>query len=98
MIFTSLRKWLTGQSSRASRSPSKPARKRWNVVLSIDRLEDRVVPAGQWTAVTPLFSHAVEGTGTMLLLTDGSVMVNGGGGGASKDWFRLTPDSAGNYA
>lgn len=31
----------------------------------------------------------------MMLLTDGTVMAQGGG--VSKDWYKLTPDSTGNY-
>jgi Kelch motif len=49
--------------------------------------------AGSWTAVTPLPGGAQPGT--MILLTDGTVMmVNYAGPG----WLRLTPDSSGNYA
>ncbi len=33
----------------------------------------------------------------MMLLSDGGVMVHGGGGGASNAWYRLSPDSSGNY-
>jgi uncharacterized repeat protein (TIGR01451 family) len=33
----------------------------------------------------------------MELLSDGTVMASGAGGGASKDWYRLTPDASGSY-
>src|SRR5262249_42718011 len=38
------------------------------------------------------------GIGTMLLLTDGTVMADGGSNGTSQDWYRLTPDVNGDYA
>ena len=52
-----------------------------------------VASAQTWTAVTP--PPQGQQVGTMLLLTDGSVMmVDGVGPG----WLRLTPDAKGNYA
>jgi VCBS repeat-containing protein len=64
--------------------------------LSFESFEPRRVLAGTWTQLThnpPSFA------GTMMLLTDGTVMVQGqeGSGGVSKTWQRLTPDSSGNY-
>lgn len=56
---------------------------------------------GHWTPLTHL---APEATGTMLLLTDGSVMAqgtyNGGAntGNGDNHWFKLTPDTHGSYA
>jgi hypothetical protein len=39
-----------------------------------------------------------EGIGTMLLLSDGTVMAQGGGGGfASTNWYQLSPDGTGGY-
>jgi trimeric autotransporter adhesin len=46
---------------------------------------------GFWTKLTNL---APGGLGTMLLLTDGSVMAQQG---ASQNWMRLTPDAQGSY-
>ena len=74
--------------------------------LRFEPLEQRTMFAGgAWTQVTPLpnsgaFTRApgTDGTGTMLLLSDGSVMVNGGGGFSSNEWFKLTADSKGNYS
>jgi hypothetical protein len=53
-------------------------------------------------------AHTPDGSETMLLLPDGRVMVQSGGNVANSDgttrnvasnqWFRLTADSAGNYA
>lgn len=47
--------------------------------------------AGTWTALKKQPAFAV---GTMLLLTDGTVMVQEAGG---KNWWRLSPDTTGNY-
>jgi len=47
---------------------------------------------GAWT---PLVNQAPDFTGTMLLLTDGTVMVQGYDPG--DNWMRLTPDSTGSY-
>jgi hypothetical protein len=33
----------------------------------------------------------------MMLLSDGTVMVQGGGNGTSSAWYRLSPDSQGHY-
>ena len=46
--------------------------------------------ASGWTAVSP----APGGVSTMMLLSDGTVMAQAGGG---TGWYRLTPDSAGHY-
>ena len=47
---------------------------------------------GDWTALT---HQAPDFTGTMLLLTDGTVMVQGYDPG--DNWMRLTPDATGSY-
>lgn len=57
----------------------------------LEALERREVPA-TWTSVT----GAPEGIGTMMLLSDGTVLAEGQG--VTKHWFKLTPNSAGNYA
>jgi hypothetical protein len=48
---------------------------------------------GTWTPLTNLAPGF--GAGTMLLLSDGRVMIQGGG--VSSAWSALSPDSAGNY-
>jgi len=53
---------------------------------------DTTPVAGTWTALS---HRPTGGSGTMVLLTDGTVMMQGGG--VSKHWYRLSPDSAGNY-
>ena len=47
--------------------------------------------AGVWTRLT---NNAPGSPGTMLLLSDGSVMVQGGSGSS---WYRLKPDIHGGY-
>jgi hypothetical protein len=47
---------------------------------------------GTWIA---LQNQSPEGIGTMLLLSDGTVMAQGGGGGfASANWYRLSPTNS----
>src|SRR5215467_1468060 len=48
--------------------------------------------AATWNRLTFL---SPDSAGTMLLLTDGTVMVQGYNPG--NDWMRLTPDSTGSY-
>ncbi len=52
------------------------------------------VMGGTWTA---LANSSPSGVGTMLLLTDGTVLAQGGWGAASTTWHRLTPDIHGSY-
>jgi hypothetical protein len=85
-----LKKLLT-----AVRKPARSSR-RHRVWLQLESLEERTVPTGTWTTLTyPL--PGVDGAQTMLLLSDGTVMVHGGGGYAAADWYQLTPDSTGSY-
>src|SRR5262249_61016894 len=48
--------------------------------------------AASWT---PLTQSAPDAAGTMLLLTDGTVMAQGYSPG--NNWMRLTPDATGSY-
>lgn len=57
--------------------------------IALERLESRTLFA-TWT---PLAHTPPLGTGTMNLLTDGSVLMTDGGTG----WQRLAPDSTGSY-
>jgi len=59
---------------------------------AIEALEPRRLLTGTWTALT---NPAPSGSGTMLLLSDGTVMVQGGG--ITNQWAKLTPDSTGSY-
>src|SRR3954447_19731378 len=63
---------------------------------ALEVLEERTVLSGTWT---PLANPLPGGDGAQmgLLLSDGSVMVHGGGYYASDAWYRLTPDSSGSY-
>jgi len=58
-------------------------------------LEKREVLNGTWTAVTNLMPPVATGSGHMLLLPNGSVMV--AGGGTANDWYELTPNNTGSY-
>ena len=61
----------------------------------LELLEDRTVPdAGTWAAVAAAPSSG--GLGTMLLLPNGTVMVEGGG--ETNAWYQLTPNATGSYA
>ena len=60
--------------------------------LQLEELEARNLLSGFWT---PLNSFAPNSTGTMMLLTDGTVMAQGGG--VSKQWYQLAPDASGSY-
>jgi hypothetical protein len=83
-----LRRWYRParrRTTRVARSGRPPA---------VETLEARTVPTGTWTALTRQIPDA-GGTGTMLLLSDGTVMAQGGG--ISNTWQRLTPDATGSY-
>jgi len=61
-----------------------------------------LTPSAQAVGIwTPLARQAPDYIGTMLLLTDGTVMAQGASGtnndGTSKHWFKLTPDASGSY-
>jgi hypothetical protein len=52
---------------------------------------------GTWTPLTNLLPDAV-GPSAQMLLSDGTVMIQGGGGVfASKNWYKLAPDANGSY-
>ena len=57
--------------------------------------------SGSGTNVSPLTLPPTagnpKGIGTMLQLTNGTVMVTGGTNNNSQDWFQLTPDGTGSY-
>jgi hypothetical protein len=79
----------------ATRKRSKPTER---FRLQVEQLEDRRVPTGTWTVL----NHAPPADiGTMMLLTDGTVMAQSGysstDGFYTRDWYRLTPDATGSY-
>ena len=60
----------------------------------VEPLEVRQLLSGTWTQFT---TSAPGPIGTMLLLSDGSVMAQINGAGSGVDWARLTPDATGSY-
>ena len=76
--------------------PRRPVRPRVaprRSVLRLEDLETRLNP-GVWTQLAAS-AQSPGGAGTMMLLSDGSVMIQGGG--VTNSWYKLSPDSAGNY-
>jgi hypothetical protein len=76
----------------SKRRALRPAARRPTARPMVEQLETRIVPAGQWAQ---LANDAPDGIGTMLLMTDGSVMAQGPQ--TSKNWYKLTPGSDGGY-
>ena len=52
--------------------------------------------SGTWTPLTNSLIDPYGGE-TMLLLNNGTIMIQGGGGGMSSAWYQLTPDASGSY-
>src|SRR5262249_17096218 len=77
--------------SRARRKTQRPVR------LAVETLEDRCLLSGTWTPLTNLLPDTF-GAAAEMLLSDGTVMILGGGDVvASKNWYKLTPDASGSY-
>jgi hypothetical protein len=73
---------------------SKSTRWLWSVLAAVSLVIPRhALAVGSWR---PLANYPTEGIGHMLLLSDGTVMAQGGGG-IGVNWFRLTPDFHGSY-
>jgi hypothetical protein len=82
------RRYHNGQARPAHRHPRR---------LELEPLEVRVVPTGTWTSLANL-APSSNGTGTMMLLSDGTAMVQGGGSaGTANTWYQLTPNASGSY-
>jgi hypothetical protein len=65
--------------------------------LRLELLETRDLLSGVWTPLTNL-APSPDGMGTMTLLSDGTIMVQGGGSNdAVNAWYQLTPDNLGDY-
>jgi hypothetical protein len=75
---------------RSTRSGS--ARSVRTTQLQLEVLEDRNLMTGTWSTLAHL---APGSTGTMMLLSDGTVLAEGGG--QSNMWYKLAPDSSGSY-
>jgi hypothetical protein len=63
--------------------------------LRLEALEERNLLTGDWTAL----AHAApDSIGTMLLLSDGTVMAQDASASANWNrWYKLSPDSSGSY-
>ncbi len=83
---------LFGRSILSKNRVSNSSRHTKRRLLS-EQLEARqMFVGGTWTQ---LVTDAPSGIGTMILLTDGTVMAQEGS--VSKNFYRLTPDATGNY-
>jgi hypothetical protein len=83
-----------------------PVRQLPSDVPAYESLEPRILLSaspGTWTTLTNNIPdpNGADGTPggaqTMVLLSDGTVMVHGGGGFNSANWYQLKPDSTGSY-
>ena len=82
-------------------SKSKAAKSPRRVYSVIEQLEGRMLYSGaqvpnSWTTVTAGLPNG-DLAGVALLQPNGTVLVHGGGDGASANWYRLTPDATGGY-
>jgi hypothetical protein len=86
--------WLRSLTRRDKQgAPRQPARRRRAAPLRLEQLEDRTLLSGTWA---PLASNAPANIGTMMLLSDGTVMAQQGG--ISTTWYQLTPQAfTGSY-
>src|SRR5262249_44531013 len=86
---------LSRISPRRPRTP-KPARPAPR--LRLEALEQRDLLSGTWNLVT---TNAPGTVGTMMLLSDGTVMTQQGGNSsqslATNSWYRLSPSLSGTY-
>jgi hypothetical protein len=98
-----LRPWRWLQSRSASPGTGRARRRRnretlFPIATEVELLEARTLlngTPGTWTALTHTAPPASNGIGTMVLLTNGVVMAQGGG--VSKTWYALIPDATGDY-
>jgi hypothetical protein len=91
---------LSGQTTRAGKTRRKPARRSSATRPGVEPLETRLTPTGTWQAVAASLPNSDSVT-TMLLLPNGDVMVQGGGGfgnASAENWYELKPDASGDYA
>src|SRR5947209_6222127 len=101
-MFRSWQNWLTGKSSPTAAGPRRTGKNRRNRGQAarrrtarplVEHLETRLVmTAGQWAQ---LANDAPDGIGTMLLMTDGSVMAQGPN--RTNNWYKLTPGADESY-
>src|SRR5579884_2173952 len=86
-FLTKVRQYARRQRRALDRSKPRTAR------LAVNPLERRELLTGVWTAFT---NTAPGGVGTMMLLSDGSVMAQKAG--TTNTWYKLTPGANGQYA
>src|SRR5262249_397678 len=78
---------------RRRRQAERPPRR-----LRLEALEERCLLVGSWAPVANLAPDAI---GTMMLLTDGTVLAQDSSfssAAARNRWFKLTPNASGSYA
>ena len=85
--------WSRSGKSR-KKGKSIKQRRGWQPI--VETLERRDLLTGTWT---PLVNPVPNGDGaiTQILLSDGTVMVQGGADNASNTWYALSPDASGSY-
>jgi hypothetical protein len=95
-----LRRQISGRQTSSRKGPRRQARCRtFGFHPRLESLESRVLLTGTWATLTNP-SPSFSGLGNMELMTDGTVLVQGGqfdGSGTSNIWYKLTPDANGNY-
>jgi predicted outer membrane repeat protein len=86
--------WLKGRGMLAQSSPAESRRRsgraRARANLSVEPLEDRTLLSGGWTPLDAQLPNG-DSSNTMVLLSDGRVMVHGGGSSPSTTWYALNP-------
>jgi len=83
-----------GRNPGLSKQEKKHRANRHRRTLALEAMESRTLLTG---TVTPLLNAAPDGSGVMLLQTNGNVFMVGGGDNTSNSYYQLTPDSSGNY-
>jgi hypothetical protein len=91
MSFLPSQKWCRLFSR--NRPTTGNRQRRQSCRLELEALEKRQLLTGTWTGLTNL--APLGDSGTMMLLSDGTLMVEGSGQTAT--WQRLTPDALGSY-
>jgi hypothetical protein len=96
---------LKGFSSRRDRRSANstgfrlPQRSTWRRRRpGVEPLETRQLLTGTWQNLNPTNPGSGPSNGlSMMLLSDGTAMIQGGSGSPTTTWYQLSPDSSGNY-
>ena len=83
-----------GQGPGRTRRGEKQRAGRNRRTLSLEMMETRTLMTG---TITPLANSVPDGSGTMMLETNGDVIMQAGGDSASNEYYVLAPDAQGNY-